>query len=265
MDYVKQLREFYSNLNFNKLTTKAMVLYQAILNIADGANWIKELSIANITLMSICNLSIKELQNARNELITKKYITYKKGRNQNEAPKYVIPILYKDDNNKIGQPERQAQGQAFGQPQRHPAGMTMGYIYTLHYNTTLDLFFNYINNSAQDFFESEKEKINLQDKAIIVMQLKRLGIFVDNTEILELFTEENLIRTKIFYWVIKELYFSAYKILLNTLTYNDLCLRYLKSKEYVASEEGVDIERLIAYFIKCLQTELKERGAKNGK
>ena len=265
MDYIRQLRGFYSNLNFNKLSTKAMVLYQAILNIADGANWIKELSIANITIMSICNLSIKELQNARNELITKNYIAYKKGRNQNEAPKYYIPTLYKESQEKKRQATGQPVGQAMGQPQRQPEGMAMGYINTLHYNTTLDLFFNYINNSTQDFFENGKDKINLQDKAIIVMQLKRLGIYVEDVAILELFTEENLMRTKIFYWAIKELYFSAYKVMLNTLTYNDLCLRYLKSKEYVSSSEGVDAERLIAYFIKCLQTELRERGTKNGK
>lgn len=258
MDYVRQLREFYSNLNFNKLSTKAMALYQAILNIADGANWIKELSIANITLMSICNLSIKELQNARNELITKKYIAYKKGRNQNDAPKYSISILYNDSNTKIGQAEGQALGQPHRQPVRQALGQPLGYINTLHYNTTLDLFFNYINNNAQDFFENGKDKLNFQDKAIIVMHLKKLGIFIEDTRILEMFTEVKLLEIKIFYWAIKEIYFSAYKVYLNKLTYNNLCLRFLKAKEYVATEEGIDLERLIAYFIKCLQTELKE-------
>lgn len=47
-------------------------------------------------------------------------------------------------------------------------------------------------------------------------------------------------------------------MLLNKLTYNNLCLRFLKAKEYIASKEGIDLERVIAYFIKCLQTELKE-------
>ena len=73
-----------------------------------------------------------------------------------------------------------------------------------------------------------------------------------------MFTVNKLIETKIFYWAIKELYFSSYRALLNKLTYNNLCLRFLKSKEYVASENGIDLERVIAYFIKCLQTELKE-------
>ena len=127
-----------------------------------------------------------------------------------------------------------------------------------HANSSNNLFFNYINNSAQDFFENGKDKINLQDKAIIVMHLKKLGVFVEDTRILEVFTEIKLLEIKIFYWAIKEIYFSAYRVYLNKLTYNNLCLRFLKAKEYVATEEGIDLERMIAYFIKCLQTELKE-------
>ena len=51
---------------------------------------------------------------------------------------------------------------------------------------------------------------------------------------------------------------SAITKYLAELTYNNLCLRFLKAKEYIATEEGIDLERLIAYFIKCLQTEIKE-------
>lgn len=94
MDYERQLEEFYSKLNYNPLSTNAMALYQAILYIAHIAKRIDELSIANTRLMSICRLTIKELQSARNELIIKEYMKYKKGRNQNEAPKYSVTILY---------------------------------------------------------------------------------------------------------------------------------------------------------------------------
>ncbi len=262
MDYEKQLDSFYTKLNFNKLSTNAIALYQAIVHIAKGASWIKELSIANITLMSICNLTIKELQNARNELINKKFLEYKKGRNQNEAPKYYLIRLYEVCTKEIRQPEGQAQGKPVGQAVRQAQGITQGYINTLHFNTTLDSFFDYINNSAQDFFDNGKDQINLQDKAIIIMHLKRLGILVENQSILELFTENKLIETKIFYWVIKEIYFSSYRIFLNNLTYNNLCLRFLKSKEYVSGEEGIDVERLIPYFIKCIQTDMKEEKVK---
>lgn len=177
MDYEKQLEAFYSNLNYNPISANAMTVYQAILFIAHTANKIEQLSIANTRLMSICNLTLKQFQAARNEILTKKYIDYKKGRNQNDAPKYAVSILYGHTCSKIGQPEGQAEGMAQRQPHRQAEGMALGYINTLHYITTLDLFFNYINNSTQDFFENEKDKINLQDKAIIVMHLKRLRYF----------------------------------------------------------------------------------------
>lgn len=257
MNYIEQLDEFYSSLDYQNLSTNAIATYLILLHIDSKTGFMNEFSVANTTLTSKCNITIKQLQNARNELIIKKYIIYKKGRNQNEAPKYHLIRLYKICDVEKGQPHGQAEGQPLGQPHGQAEVQPLGYINTLHYNTTLDLFFNYIN-SSDDFFENEKDKINLQDKAIIVMHLKRLGLYVEDESVLELFTSDNLIQLKIFYWVIKELHFSAYRTLLNKLTYNNLCLRFLKAKQYVSSNKGIDIERLISYFIKCLQGELKE-------
>lgn len=174
MNYVEQLNEFYSMLDYQNLSTNAIAVYLMLLHIDSKTKFMNEFSVSNTTLMSKCNLTIKQLQNARNELILKKLIIYKKGRNQNNAPRYRIVKLCKEYNKKIGQAQRQPQGQAVGQAQGQADGMTKGYINTLHFNTTLDLFFNYINNSSQDFFENEKDKINLQDKSIIIMQLKKL-------------------------------------------------------------------------------------------
>lgn len=258
MDYIKQLKAFYSTLDYQNLSTNAIAIYLFILHIDSMTRFMREFSVANSTIMSKLRLTIKQLQNARNELITQKYIIYKKGRNQNEAPKYQIVKLYEDYEPKKGQPDGQPLSQADGQPNRQPDGLAKGYIISLHYNTTLDLFFNYINNNGQDFFENGKDKINLQDKSIIIIHLKRLGILVENTDILNFFTENKIIETKVFYWAIKELYFSPYKVYLNSLTYNQLCLRFLKAKEYVSGDEGIEVERLVSYFIRCLQTELKE-------
>lgn len=98
MDYIKQLEAFYSSLNYNSISTNAIAVYSTVLHIAYLANRYDELSIANTRLLSICNLTTKQLQAARNELITKKYFTYKKGSNQNIAPKYSISKLYSDCN-----------------------------------------------------------------------------------------------------------------------------------------------------------------------
>ena len=85
MDYVRQLEEFYSSLDYNNLSTNAIAVYSVLLHIASKTKFLKEFNVANTTLISKCSLTIKQLQNARNELITKKYIAYKKGRNQNDA------------------------------------------------------------------------------------------------------------------------------------------------------------------------------------
>jgi len=261
VDYIKQLEAFYSTLNYNTLTSNAMNLYQAILFIAYQARRTDELSIANTRLMSICNLTPKQFQSARNELITKKYIDYKRGRNQNIAPKYCITILYNDGMSEKGNAEGMALVRAEGMAEGKTHGMPDGYIN----NTTLDLLFNYFNNAQQDFFEDGKRTINLQDKAFIVLHLKRLQIYVDNADVLELFTEVALTQTKIFYWTIKEIYFSAYKVYLKELTYETLCLKYLKAKKYTKADIEFNAERLIAYTIKSLREEFEEKEQKNVK
>lgn len=99
MDYVKQLEAFYSSLNYNSISTNALAVYSTVLHIAHLANRYDELSIANTRLLDICNLTLKEFQTARNELITKKYIDYQKGSNKNNAPKYSIIKLYSERDN----------------------------------------------------------------------------------------------------------------------------------------------------------------------
>ena len=69
MNYIKQLNEFYSTLDYKPLSDKA---------IANKTGWLEEFKVANSTLMGKCRLNISALQRARNELITQGYIGYKK-------------------------------------------------------------------------------------------------------------------------------------------------------------------------------------------
>ncbi len=78
MDYIKQLNEFYSILDFRPISSNAIAVYSYILHIASKLNWSYEFKIANTTLMRKCNLNTSALQRARNELITNNYIRYKK-------------------------------------------------------------------------------------------------------------------------------------------------------------------------------------------
>lgn len=255
MDYIKHLEAFYTQINYNPISSNAMTMYQALLFIAYQAKRIDELSVANNRLQMMCGLTEKEFRNSRNELINKNYIKYKKGRNQNSAPKYYIPSVYENSIQEKGRPPGRAVGIATGIAEGSPTGNIM---------TRLDLLFNYLNNSSQDFFEDEKRTINLQDKALLILHLKRLGLFVEDKKIIELFTESTLLMTKIYYWTIKELYFSAFKQYLNKLTYNRITEKYLKAWQYTDADTNFDAKRLIGYLIKSIQEMFKEEEAKNG-
>ena len=118
MNYFKQLNEFYSTLDYKPLSANAIAVYMILLHIANKTGWIDEFKVANSILMSKCSLSISSLQRARNELIVQDYISYKKGLNQNDAPRYKITNLYFEqaDEQADEQPPEQAGEQADEQP-----------------------------------------------------------------------------------------------------------------------------------------------------
>ena len=249
MDYIKQLEEFYSSLDYNSLSSNAIVIYGMLLHIAYKAGWIDELSVANTTLENKCNINTKQLQNGRNELISKNYIIYKKGRNQNIAPKYNIIRLYKDIDFKIGQPKGYPEGQAEGYPEGQPDGYPKGYINI----TKLNILFNILINN------SDKQKGNMSeaDRQAIIVQLKRLEIFIPNMELLKYFSKEQLLEYKIQYWTIYQIYHSPYKTILRNITRKQFLFRFYKAKEYMDMTPQ-NIEDFIKYFIRCLQKEFEK-------
>lgn len=246
----KQLESFYSSLSYNRISSDAISVYNFILYIAMKANSVERLSIANITIMSTCNIPIKRLQNARNELITKNYIKYIKGRNQNETPKYTIPILYETDDTKIRQADDQPEGQPKGQALDQPNDQADGHIITILY-----LLFNYINKGENaNFFKdiSESQRIGIQN------YLKKLDVFVPNYEALKYFNDTKTLEISIQYYVVKELYFSSYRVILSQLTKEEFMLKFLKTKKYVDLKDE-SIKKFINYFIKTLKQKI-DRG-----
>lgn len=243
IDYEKQLDAFYSLVDFRPLSTKAISIYNFLLHIAYKTDWANEFIAANTTIMSKLRLTLKELQTARNELITKKYIIYKKGSNQNKAPKYSIIRLYEEKNRILGQAEVSAkvytEGKAEVQATVQPE---------VNIITKLNLYFIYIIYNGSQF-----KNIVEADKKAIVAILKKLELYIDEPTILEYMTEEQLLELKIQYWVIKELYFSPYKICLNYLTRQRFMFRFLKARKYVQIQ---DTYKFLNYCIKSFQEDL---------
>ena len=89
MNYITQLNTFYKFLPNNPLSSNAQCLYGFLLNYNNGLGWIKEFTVANTLICGYTNYNRQILDRARNELIQKGYIQYRKG-TSNQAGKYLI-------------------------------------------------------------------------------------------------------------------------------------------------------------------------------
>lgn len=268
INYIKQLNEFYSILDYKPLSSNAISLYGFLLHVANKTGWLKEFRVANTTIMSKCKLNTSALQRARMELINNGYIRYKKGSNQNEMPRYSLVILYFEQAN--AQANKQADEQAHNQAEDIPntTPNTQAGEYNNKQNNTLqnknnklnqtklNLFFNYISNE-----EAEFDGISQSQKEGIIRILKDLEIYINPLADLSCLPSNYIEDAKVQYWVIKEIYFSEYKVYLNDLKRNDFMFRYLKTQKYMEAKENYDEEEFVSYFITCLHDEMK--GEKN--
>lgn len=98
---------------------------------------------------------------------------------------------------------------------------------------------------------------NLIENGLILI-LKHLELFSDNVSAYQLINEEEMLDIKIMMWVIKDIYISPHKVLLNNLNLKKLNFRYLKAKKYISKKEEYSLCDLINYFAVCLMDELEE-------
>lgn len=89
MDYIQQLNSFFSELYTNALSPNAICLYVILFHINNKCNWLKDFSVANMTIQGLTGMSRDQLNRARLELIQKGYIQYKKGTG-NQCGSYLI-------------------------------------------------------------------------------------------------------------------------------------------------------------------------------
>ena len=90
MNYIKQLNAFYKIVPIKQIGSNAKNLYETLLYINSSCYWKSDFTVANLYLMSLTGLNKQAIYRARNELIQKELIEFKKGINQNEAGKYTI-------------------------------------------------------------------------------------------------------------------------------------------------------------------------------
>lgn len=98
MNYIKQLNAFYKIVPIKQISPNAKNLYETLLYINSSCFWKSDFTVANLYLMSLTGLNKQAICRARNELIQKELINFKKGINQNEAGKYtIIEFVTADD------------------------------------------------------------------------------------------------------------------------------------------------------------------------
>lgn len=257
INYIKQLNEFYSTLDYKPLSSNAISLYCFLLHIANKTGWLNEFKVANSVLMSKCKLNSSALQRARMELINNNYITYKKGSNQNEMPKYSIVILYYEQFEQAdGQADEQAGEQASEQANEQADEQANEHNNKIKLNKIiLDELYNFLSEAGPNV---QFEKINDTQKRGIVLLLEKLGVYIEPGTNLKAIPKEVLLDTKIIYWVIKELYFSPYNIYLNNIERKTFMNKYMLSKKYIGLNYADDqsITQLINYLIVTIRKEL---------
>lgn len=89
MNYIKQINTFYKLIQDNPLSSNAQCLYNYLLNKCSELGWKSEFSVSNLIVCGFTSLSRQALDRARNELVQKGYLKYKKGYS-NQAGKYLI-------------------------------------------------------------------------------------------------------------------------------------------------------------------------------
>lgn len=97
MNYIKQVNQFYKLIQNNTLSANAQCLYNYLLNKDSELGWLKEFTVSNLIICGVTRLSRQALDRARNELVSKGYIVYKKGYS-NQSGKYVIVSFDTQDN-----------------------------------------------------------------------------------------------------------------------------------------------------------------------
>lgn len=123
-----------------------------------------------------------------------------------------------------------------------------------HIITKLDVYFNYIiNNKGEQKFENMKPV----DKDSIVLVLKRLDLYIGNPGIMKYMDIRVKQDYKVQYWLIHEIYFSSYKMFLNTMTREQFLFRYSKAKKYAQLNHMCTAEKFIKYFMRCIQEEME--------
>lgn len=125
MNYLQEIVTFTEWKEVNQLPTTAISLWYELMAVCNKCGWQREFSVPNGLLQIKAGLSKKQFELAREILIQKGRIKYRKGNNPNEAGSYTLIPLASDRAQKEARTEIQEQMQK-GAQKGTPKGMQEG-------------------------------------------------------------------------------------------------------------------------------------------
>lgn len=128
--------------------------------------------------------------------------------------------------------------------------------------TKLNNLFIYIISGQEN---QNDENISEADRNVIIHYLETLELYFPSISALKYVSDEKRLEYEIQYWTIKEIYFSPYKVYLNTMTRVKFLLKFLQTQKYITIDNEDKLTDFISYFIKTLREDFEKGENSNAK
>ncbi|MBD5473643.1 MAG: hypothetical protein HDR20_12360 [Lachnospiraceae bacterium] len=122
MNYIAEIKAFYDRLELNPLPSPAIVLWHALMSIANKTGWQQEFTVAVSVLVLKSGLNAQAIKRARNRLEQDGFITWRSRGGNQSAIYHLNSIVVQNDARNVPQCEPQSEPQTDPQsvPQCEP-------------------------------------------------------------------------------------------------------------------------------------------------
>ena len=96
MNYMMQMNNFWVRRRISRINSNAADLYYALLSVSNSVGWNTRVSVSNMMLMAMTDMSASALIRARDSLVENGYIRYSVGAGYKSGTYELIEFKYED-------------------------------------------------------------------------------------------------------------------------------------------------------------------------
>lgn len=96
MNYMMQMNNFWTKRRISRINSNAADLYYALLSVSNSIGWDKRVSVSNLMLMAMTDMSNSSLIRARQALVDGGYIRYYVGAGAKSGTYELIEFKYEE-------------------------------------------------------------------------------------------------------------------------------------------------------------------------